>query len=41
MLERTDSPWYSSVRLFRQPKVGEWDTVFYRVPQALMEEAKT
>jgi ADP-heptose:LPS heptosyltransferase len=31
MLEREDSPWYPSMRLFRQPKRGEWDAVFQRV----------
>jgi hypothetical protein len=27
-LERKDSPWYPSVRLFRQEKIGEWKNVF-------------
>jgi len=27
LLERTDTPWYPSVRLFRQPTVRRWDDV--------------
>ncbi len=27
LLDRTDSPWYSSIRLFRQAKAGDWDAV--------------
>lgn len=28
LLDRKDSPWYPSMRLFRQPKLGDWDFVF-------------
>ncbi len=35
MLDRTDSPWYSCMRLFRQDKPGDWDGVAVRVAGAL------
>jgi hypothetical protein len=28
MLDRTDSPWYPTMRLFRQTADGEWESVF-------------
>ena len=33
---RDDSPWYPSVRLFRQPSIGAWDPVVDRARQALI-----
>jgi tetratricopeptide (TPR) repeat protein len=35
MLERTDSPWYPTMRLFRQPAPGDWDSVFENLGCAL------
>jgi tetratricopeptide (TPR) repeat protein len=35
MLRREDSPWYPSMRLFRQARAGDWDSVIGRVAQAL------
>ena len=31
LLERDDSPWYASARLFRQTMAGDWDAVMTRV----------
>lgn len=28
LLDRADSPWYPTMRLFRQPRRGEWEPVF-------------
>lgn len=35
MLERADSPWYPSMRLFRQTRARDWDSVIERVVEAL------
>ena len=35
LADRTDSPWYPTARLFRQPKRGDWDSVIFRVQDAL------
>jgi tetratricopeptide (TPR) repeat protein len=34
-LRRADSPWYPTARLFRQPRVGDWDPVVREVQEAL------
>jgi hypothetical protein len=35
LMERNDSPWYPTMRLFRQTKPGDWTTVFCRIGEAL------
>jgi hypothetical protein len=35
MLEREDSPWYPTMRLFRQKEEGKWDAVIERVASEL------
>ncbi|MCC7498447.1 MAG: glycosyltransferase family protein [Bryobacterales bacterium] len=39
MLDRSDSPWYPSMRLFRQRRRGDWDGVIGEVRRALIESA--
>jgi Flp pilus assembly protein TadD len=40
LLERDDSPWYPSARLFRQTHLDDWSDVFARIVEALATKAK-
>lgn len=40
MLDREDSPWYPTVRLYRQPAMGDWDSVIAKVKQDLARECR-
>jgi ADP-heptose:LPS heptosyltransferase len=35
MLDRSDSPWYPTVHLFRQARPGDWSTVFKDMADSL------
>jgi len=39
MLERNDSAWHPTMRLFRQKKAGDWAGVFGEIEEALRELA--
>jgi Glycosyltransferase family 9 (heptosyltransferase) len=41
LLEREDSPWYPSMRLFRQTKPGDWNGVFERMAETLAERLRS
>ena len=41
MLEREDSPWYPSMRLFRQQRPGDWNDPLVRLRNALGQELAT
>lgn len=36
LLDRSDSPWYPTVRLYRQEKIGDWTAVFARIKEDLI-----
>jgi hypothetical protein len=38
-LDREDSPWYPTMRIFRQPQPGDWDSVIHALAAALREFA--
>lgn len=37
MLDRRDSPWYPTMRLFRQPEPGNWSAVADQIREALLK----
>jgi tetratricopeptide (TPR) repeat protein len=37
MLDREDSPWYPTLRLFRQPQRDDWGCVFSKIEESLHE----
>ena len=41
LLDRNDSPWYDSVRLFRQAQLGQWEPVIEQVRNQLQQLAAT
>jgi ADP-heptose:LPS heptosyltransferase len=38
LLDRDDSPWYPTAKLYRQKAVGDWNEVFARVATDLRRE---
>ncbi len=40
MLDREDSPWYPTARLFRQTELGCWEPVFDRIAASLTERVR-
>ena len=37
-LGRDNSPWYKSIRLFRQSEIGNWDSVFKQMKIELINK---
>jgi len=41
MLERTDTPWYPTMRLCRQPRARDWESVIAQVAEMVRTGALT
>ena len=41
LVRREDCPWYPTMRLFRQTKYGDWDSVFLRIADELKKATKS
>jgi tetratricopeptide (TPR) repeat protein len=41
LLEREDNPWYPTMRLYRQPAIGDWSAVLHRLAADLQARART
>jgi tetratricopeptide (TPR) repeat protein len=41
LLDREDSPWYPTMRIFRQPRPGEWKSVIVKIADALGKLARS
>jgi hypothetical protein len=39
MLDRADSPWYPTMRLYRQPAPGDWESAVGRIAADLAVKA--
>jgi len=37
LLDRNDSPWYPTAKLYRQEVIGDWDGVLEKVKSDLMQ----
>ena len=37
LIDRTDSPWYPTFKIYRQPKLGDWDSVVENVRRDLVD----
>jgi tetratricopeptide (TPR) repeat protein len=40
LMHREDNPWYPTMRLFRQTRLGDWDEVFARIVKELSQRTK-
>jgi len=39
-MDRTDSPWYPTIKLYRQPKLGDWESVVQNIKEDLIKWIK-
>jgi tetratricopeptide (TPR) repeat protein len=39
-LDREDTPWYPTMRLFRQERPGEWGSIFQRIAEAVQQRPR-
>ena len=39
LLDRNDSPWYPTLRLYRQPAYGDWESVIHQIIKDLTQDS--
>jgi ADP-heptose:LPS heptosyltransferase len=40
LVDRSDTPWYPTMKIYRQPKSGDWESVIQNIKEDLIKWSK-